>query len=413
MPDDYRRKCFEEYEERCFLCGDDHNIEVHHIDGDRSNNDVDNLMPICPDCHNIVHNRSDPQFSEWTDLVYQPTQTPEDKLVTHALNRLSELTQFADGPELTLALGGDTALSKEYGNSLVPLDEFEGTEWATHVQDIINWAEDAGFTVSVDTELHTADLPREGRVIVNAAVRSTDAPLWMNVFCEVDGRVEVKIQAAPIDRGEEVYDGSVADLDVASVRAKVNEFRPFVTGRVSELIEEAAVKPSHARAIALREVGLTHDQVADHLDITKGASGSYQSKFNNSVTDAEHLFITRTPVPRRVLAKRAFDHTHYLEERWYVCEEVRPPGEQTDTPITVSVVKGDFTREGGVELDLSTMKFASLQSCIEELYAESHFPDEGAAQQRHDLFASLSDDRLVDAGFDQLPHPETRVHPDF
>jgi hypothetical protein len=27
------------------------NIEIHHIDGDRSNNAIDNLVPVCFDCH--------------------------------------------------------------------------------------------------------------------------------------------------------------------------------------------------------------------------------------------------------------------------------------------------------------------------------------------------------------------------
>jgi len=27
------------------------NIEIHHIDGDRSNNDIENLIPLCFDCH--------------------------------------------------------------------------------------------------------------------------------------------------------------------------------------------------------------------------------------------------------------------------------------------------------------------------------------------------------------------------
>lgn len=37
----------------CCFCGKTctTNIEIHHIDGDRSNNDEDNLIPVCFDCH--------------------------------------------------------------------------------------------------------------------------------------------------------------------------------------------------------------------------------------------------------------------------------------------------------------------------------------------------------------------------
>jgi predicted HNH restriction endonuclease len=28
---------------------------VHHIDRDNGNNDVFNLVPLCPDCHKLAH----------------------------------------------------------------------------------------------------------------------------------------------------------------------------------------------------------------------------------------------------------------------------------------------------------------------------------------------------------------------
>ena len=31
-------------------------LEVHHIDGDRSNNKESNLICICKECHNQIHN---------------------------------------------------------------------------------------------------------------------------------------------------------------------------------------------------------------------------------------------------------------------------------------------------------------------------------------------------------------------
>lgn len=30
-------------------------LEVHHIDGDRSNGDIDNLVVLCPNHHAVVH----------------------------------------------------------------------------------------------------------------------------------------------------------------------------------------------------------------------------------------------------------------------------------------------------------------------------------------------------------------------
>jgi hypothetical protein len=36
-------------------CASEQNIEVHHVDGDRNNNDPDNLVPLCRDCHTKLH----------------------------------------------------------------------------------------------------------------------------------------------------------------------------------------------------------------------------------------------------------------------------------------------------------------------------------------------------------------------
>jgi hypothetical protein len=36
---------------KCLCCGSKINLEVHHIDGDISNNDYDNLSVLCSKCH--------------------------------------------------------------------------------------------------------------------------------------------------------------------------------------------------------------------------------------------------------------------------------------------------------------------------------------------------------------------------
>ena len=63
---DYRKKCFREKEKQCVECGETENIEVHHIDTNRWNNDIDNLAPLCHDCHSKVHS-SDPDMKHWRE----------------------------------------------------------------------------------------------------------------------------------------------------------------------------------------------------------------------------------------------------------------------------------------------------------------------------------------------------------
>lgn len=54
---DYRKIAFESYEHECSICGWDDDpriLEVHHIDGDRTNNCLSNLTILCPNCHKKI-----------------------------------------------------------------------------------------------------------------------------------------------------------------------------------------------------------------------------------------------------------------------------------------------------------------------------------------------------------------------
>lgn len=50
----YRDWAFEKYPHQCAVCGwneDEDILEVHHIDENRQNNELDNLIILCPNCH--------------------------------------------------------------------------------------------------------------------------------------------------------------------------------------------------------------------------------------------------------------------------------------------------------------------------------------------------------------------------
>ena len=53
----YRDKAFSSYEVVCATCGFDNEyaLEVHHIDKNRSNNNINNLIILCANCHTLVH----------------------------------------------------------------------------------------------------------------------------------------------------------------------------------------------------------------------------------------------------------------------------------------------------------------------------------------------------------------------
>jgi hypothetical protein len=41
--------------QNCVICGVCEKIEIHHIDGDRENGKIDNLISLCNSCHSFVH----------------------------------------------------------------------------------------------------------------------------------------------------------------------------------------------------------------------------------------------------------------------------------------------------------------------------------------------------------------------
>ena len=58
VPSKYRKLAFRLKEAKCELCS--YNkfteiLEVHHLDKDRTNNTIENLQILCPNCHRITH----------------------------------------------------------------------------------------------------------------------------------------------------------------------------------------------------------------------------------------------------------------------------------------------------------------------------------------------------------------------
>ena len=50
IPKKVKDSVLKEYDHRCSICGQDR-PQIHHIDEDHENNEVVNLLPLCPNCH--------------------------------------------------------------------------------------------------------------------------------------------------------------------------------------------------------------------------------------------------------------------------------------------------------------------------------------------------------------------------
>jgi len=53
----YRRICFENHKKECVVCGENKIVSVHHYDENHNNNEIENLIPLCPTHHQYVHSR--------------------------------------------------------------------------------------------------------------------------------------------------------------------------------------------------------------------------------------------------------------------------------------------------------------------------------------------------------------------
>ena len=75
----YRKLAFESYNPLCAHCGFGipSVLEIAHVDGDRNNNEVGNLVILCPNCHKmhdldlistetIIQMRDRPKIVDWS-----------------------------------------------------------------------------------------------------------------------------------------------------------------------------------------------------------------------------------------------------------------------------------------------------------------------------------------------------------
>ena len=67
-----RKLALEYYGEICYKCGSDYHICVHHIDYDKSNNYIGNLIPLCLKCHLKTNWNRDIWYRIFSSSIPQP-----------------------------------------------------------------------------------------------------------------------------------------------------------------------------------------------------------------------------------------------------------------------------------------------------------------------------------------------------
>lgn len=65
----YRTIAKRHHELKCVICGFDKIVAIHHIDQNKQNNDPTNLIPLCPNHHEMCHSKwkyeVEPHIKNW------------------------------------------------------------------------------------------------------------------------------------------------------------------------------------------------------------------------------------------------------------------------------------------------------------------------------------------------------------
>lgn len=66
-------ECMQRDNYKCVVCGSDNGLLVHHIDNSRKrgelNNNLDNLVTLCRQCHAKEHNQNSPKNQDIIELI--------------------------------------------------------------------------------------------------------------------------------------------------------------------------------------------------------------------------------------------------------------------------------------------------------------------------------------------------------
>lgn len=108
---------FSKHPQECHIYGAEDEIQVHHIDGDRGNNTVDNLIPACFSCHWGIHSARD-ALKGWTQKLNDPP------------------TRM--GPTKRLTVDFDDELYKEFSKAVIDEDTNKAAVVRTLVQGWVN-----------------------------------------------------------------------------------------------------------------------------------------------------------------------------------------------------------------------------------------------------------------------------------
>jgi predicted transcriptional regulator len=143
---DYREKCLRAKGRNCVVCGGSDDIVVHHIDGNRDNNEISNLVPVCKEHHRQIHSK-DADLGKWSAVL------GDDEMVGRKPRHTDQeiLRMFHGGPPVrfTDEMADNLNMSQQGAyKRLTKLQERGLVEKHTTGQAAVWWLTELGYTKS-------------------------------------------------------------------------------------------------------------------------------------------------------------------------------------------------------------------------------------------------------------------------
>ncbi|MBN1133369.1 MAG: HNH endonuclease [Methanosarcinaceae archaeon] len=102
-------KLLSECGRRCCICGRLHRVQVHHIEPGDDN--IENGIPLCPNCHDEVHTAYSPGR---TTRTYSPAE-----LKHHQTRTIEQVRQFAEQKDIVAGPSANITEFSKFAKSLI------------------------------------------------------------------------------------------------------------------------------------------------------------------------------------------------------------------------------------------------------------------------------------------------------
>lgn len=205
----------------------------------------------------------------------------------------------------------------------------------------------------------------------------------------------------------------------------VDEEQAAIAMQRAEEYVSYGIPKTHAKAGALRDLGIRNKDVAEFLSVSGRTAGGYYTKFNTNRNEALLTFLSTFGGPCRILAKQEIDGDNRenirviaasLDQHNNSSEQVyQDPIDPESVKVTLYTIQtGGPSGEPSGRISVNTESFNSLRALADEKYSKEN-SDFGMARAWYNLLGEAGGEQfkqtLTPPG-ETLPagHPDSADH---